>query len=70
MGNVDYDESGKFLPPKLAQEAITKSKDDIDWNKFDLDNDGNVDRLLILHTTTVKKMEAVVLTEYGVIFQN
>ena len=52
MGNVDYDESGNFLPPKLAQEAITKSKDNIDWNKFDLDNDGNVDRLLILHTTT------------------
>ena len=52
MGNVDYDESGKFLPPKLAQEVITKSKDDIDWEKFDLDNDGNVDRLLILHTTT------------------
>ena len=52
MGNVDYDESGKFLPPNLAQEAITKSKDDIDWEKFDLDNDGNVDRLLILHTTT------------------
>ena len=52
MGNIDYDESGKFLPPSLAQEAITKSKADIDWEKFDLDSDGSVDRLLILHTTT------------------
>lgn len=52
LGTIDYDSAGHFLPPKLAQEAVSKTKNDINWEKFDLNNDGTVDRLLILHTTS------------------
>ena len=34
----------------LAEEAIVEFSDSIDWSKYDLDNDGTVDRLMILHT--------------------
>ena len=39
-------------PHILAQEVVTKVKDDVpDWTKYDLNNDGWVDRFLILHCT-------------------
>ena len=41
---------GTHLPMMLAEEAIVEFSDSIDWSKYDLDNDGTVDRLMILHT--------------------
>lgn len=39
-------------PHILAQEIVTKIKDDVsDWSKYDLNDDGWVDRFLILHCT-------------------
>lgn len=42
---------GEFLPSALAEEAVTSIMDEINWEVFDLDNDGAVDRFLVLHTT-------------------
>ena len=50
-GNRDTNSQGEFLPMNLAEEVIRQRSDDVNWSKFDLDNDGNVDRVLILHTT-------------------
>ncbi|MDG1524934.1 MAG: hypothetical protein P8Q90_02560, partial [Candidatus Thalassarchaeaceae archaeon] len=50
-GNRDTNAQGDFLPMNLAEEVILQRADDVNWSKFDLDNDGNVDRVLILHTT-------------------
>jgi M6 family metalloprotease-like protein len=47
----DTDSSGTFLPEQLAEEVVLRIKDDVDWADFDLDQNGGVDRLLILHTT-------------------
>ena len=41
----------ELTPMILAKEVIDDHKDDIDWRNYDLDNDGWVDRLLILHTS-------------------
>ena len=39
-------------PHTLAQEIVTKVKDDVsDWSEYDLNDDGWVDRFLILHCT-------------------
>jgi M6 family metalloprotease-like protein len=35
----------------LAEEVVRYRADDVNWSQFDLDNDGIVDRVLILHTT-------------------
>ena len=51
----DTDPDGTFLPAKLAEEAVTAVRDDMNWSSFDLDSDGTVDRLLVLHTTTGPK---------------
>jgi len=48
---IDHDIDGEFLPPSLAEEAVKKAKSEINWEDFDLNADGVVDRLLILHTT-------------------
>ena len=50
-GNRDTNSQGEFLPMNLAEEVIRQRADDVNWSKFDLDSDGNVDRVLILHTT-------------------
>lgn len=50
-GSRDTNAQGDFLPMNLAEEVILQRADDVNWSKFDLDNDGNVDRVLILHTT-------------------
>ena len=47
----DTDASGTFLPATLAEEVVVAIKDDVMWENFDLNTDGFVDRLLILHTT-------------------
>lgn len=48
---IDHGIDGDFLPPNLAEEAVNKAKSEINWEDFDLNSDGIVDRLLILHTT-------------------
>ena len=50
-GDRDTDSNGDFLPMNLAEEVVRYRADDVNWSQFDLDNDGLVDRLLILHTT-------------------
>ena len=50
-GQRDVDKDGKFLPMALAQEAIESHISTVNWSHYDLDGDGWVDRLLILHTT-------------------
>lgn len=50
-GGRDTNSQGEFLPMKLAEEVINQRADDVNWTNFDLDDDGNVDRVLILHTT-------------------
>lgn len=47
----DTGADGTFLPAALAEEVVASVRNDVDWNRFDLDKDGFVDRLLVLHTT-------------------
>ena len=47
----DSSSDGTHLPMILAKEVVNDHKNDIDWSKYDLDDDGWVDRLLILHTS-------------------
>ena len=47
----DVDEQGNFMPTELAMEAVQSVAKTMDWGAFDLDDDGTVDRLLILHST-------------------
>lgn len=49
--NRDVDSKGNFMPVFLAQEAVETVSDSINWEPFDLNDDGTVDRLLILHTS-------------------
>ena len=48
-GRRDISSDGS-RPSDLAESAIRSMPNDIDFSKFDLDNDGNMDRLLLLHT--------------------
>lgn len=47
----DSSTTGTHLPMNLANEVINSNKNELDWSKYDLNSDGYVDRLLILHTT-------------------
>lgn len=47
----DSSADGTHLPMILAEEVVLANKQSIDWKKFDLNGDGVIDRLLILHTT-------------------
>ena len=47
----DSSSDGTHLPMQLAEEVVLANKESINWKKYDLNNDGIVDRLLILHTT-------------------
>ena len=49
--NRDVDADGTFMPEELAQEAVEGISTPVDWGPFDLDGDGTIDRLLILHTS-------------------
>ena len=57
--DIDWDKDvGKngVNPHILAQEIVTKIKDDVsDWSKYDLNSDGWVDRFLILHCTKAQE---------------
>jgi len=50
-GNRDMNQKGEFLPMTLAEEVVNDHIEFADWEKYDLDKDGSVDRLLILHTS-------------------
>ena len=50
-GNRDTDSAGDFLPLDLAEEVVLDMASSVNWSQFDLNGDGEVDRLLILHTT-------------------
>ena len=47
----DSSDNGLHLPMNLASEVINSNKNQLNWSKYDLNSDGYVDRLLILHTT-------------------
>jgi len=47
----DTDASGQFLPAQLAQEVVERLESSLAWEDADLDGNGQVDRLLILHST-------------------
>ena len=49
--NRDTAKDGTFLPMNLAEEVISDHASNVNWSNFDLNEDGQVDRLLILHTT-------------------
>jgi M6 family metalloprotease-like protein len=47
----DTGESGSDGPSTLAGQVVSDLSDEIDWSIFDLNDDGVVDRFLILHTS-------------------
>jgi len=47
----DTNADGKFLPAALAQEVVEQLESTLAWADADLDGDGQVDRLLLLHST-------------------
>ena len=55
-GNRDMSSDGNFLPMLLAEEAVIDHETYVDWDEYDLDNDGFVDRLLILHTSKAQEV--------------
>jgi len=55
-GNRDMSPDGTFLPMFLAEEVVNDHETYVDWDEYDLDNDGFVDRLLILHTSKAQEV--------------
>ena len=51
IGGKDTAGDGTFLPADLAEEAVLAVKGDVDWSVYDLNEDGEIDRFLVLHTT-------------------
>ena len=47
----DTGTDGAFLPLALAEHVVQSIADEVNWSVYDLNDDGSVDRLLILHTT-------------------
>lgn len=48
----DFSAEGEFLPSRLVSEVLLSMKNDpVDWASHDLDDDGTVDRFLLLHTS-------------------
>lgn len=47
----DFAEDGSFMPSRLVTETLAGMGDGVDWNAYDLDDDGVVDRFLVLHTS-------------------
>lgn len=47
----DTNNDGQFLPARLAREAVENLQNTLEWAQGDLNGDGVVDRLLILHST-------------------
>ena len=50
-GGKDTAGDGAFLPAALAEEVVLSVKDDVNWSVYDLNEDGGIDRFLVLHTT-------------------
>jgi len=50
-GGKDTAGDGVFLPAALAEEVVLSVKDDVNWSVYDLNEDGEIDRFLVLHTT-------------------
>ena len=50
-GNRDTAADGTFLPMALAEQTVNDHGTLVDWDEYDLNDDGYVDRLLILHST-------------------
>ena len=42
-------------PPDLASWLLIQLRETVDWSRYDLDDDGRVDRLLILHTADAQE---------------
>ncbi len=47
----DFADDGTFMPSQLVAEVIAAIENDVNWSAHDLDADGTVDRLLVLHTS-------------------
>lgn len=47
----DTGSDGSFLPAQLAEEAVSSLRNEVNWSKFDLNDDNLIDRFLVLHTT-------------------
>ena len=47
----DTGTDGAFLPLALAEHVVQSVANEVNWSVYDLNNDGSVDRVLILHTT-------------------
>ena len=47
----DFAADGTFMPSQLVAEVISAIEDDVNWDAHDLDDDGVVDRFLVLHTS-------------------
>ena len=50
-GTKDTRSDGTFLPALLAEEVVNGIQGEVEWDRYDLNDDGAVDRFLILHTT-------------------
>ena len=50
-GEKDTTAGGKHGPMQLANEVLSSRLDEVNWDDYDLDDDGIVDRVLILHTS-------------------
>lgn len=47
----DFSDDGTFMPSLLVAEAVSRMGDKVNWDEHDLDDDGTVDRFLVLHTS-------------------
>ena len=48
----DFSTDGTFLPAQLVVDVLeTMNSEEVEWDRHDLDDDGVVDRLLVLHTS-------------------
>ena len=48
----DFSSEGEFLPSQLVSDVVKEMRaDGVNWSEHDLDGDGTVDRLLVLHTS-------------------
>ena len=47
----DTGSNGRFSPPDLARHVAEQIEDEVNWSLFDLNDDGHVDRFMVLHTS-------------------
>ena len=51
LNGRDTGTDGTFLPLALAEHVVQSVANEVNWSVYDLNTDGSVDRVLILHTT-------------------